>query len=67
MSYMIDIRALELLCSRICHDLIRPVTAINNGMVLLDDDPGDMLDNIRDLLMNSAAEGAGKLQYFRLA
>ena len=67
MSYMIDIRVLELLCSRICHDLISPVTAINNGMELLDDDPGDMLDDIRDLLMNSASEGAGKLQYFRLA
>lgn len=67
MSYMIDIRLLELLCSRICHDLISPVTAINNGMELLEDDPGDMLDDIRDLLMNSASEGAGKLQFFRLA
>jgi histidine phosphotransferase ChpT len=67
MSYMIDIRVLELLCSRICHDLISPVTAINNGMELLDDDPGDMLNEIRDLLMNSASEGAGKLQFFRLA
>lgn len=67
MSHMIDLRVLELLCSRICHDLISPVTAINNGMELLDDDPGDMLNDIRDLLMNSASEGAGKLQYFRLA
>lgn len=67
MSFMIDLRVLELLCSRICHDLISPVTAINNGMELLDDDPGDMLDDIRDLLKNSASEGAGKLQYFRLA
>ena len=67
MAYMIDLRVLELLCSRICHDLISPVTAINNGMELLDDDPGDMLEDIRDLLMNSASEGSGKLQYFRLA
>lgn len=67
MSFMIDLRVLELLCSRICHDLISPVTAINNGMELLEDDRGDMLDDIRDLLKNSASEGAGKLQYFRLA
>ena len=67
MSYQIDFRVLELLCSRICHDLISPVTAINNGMELLENDPGDMLEDIRDLLMNSASEGAGKLQYFRLA
>lgn len=67
MSHMIDLRVLELLGSRICHDLISPVTAINNGMELLDDDPGDMLNDIRDLLMNSASEGAAKLQYFRMA
>ncbi|MDE0795104.1 MAG: hypothetical protein OSB76_05650 [Alphaproteobacteria bacterium] len=67
MSYMIDLRVLELLCSRICHDLISLVTAINNGMELLDDDPGDMLNHIRDLLMNRASEGSGKLKYFRLA
>ena len=67
MTHTIDLRVLELLCSRICHDLISPVTAINNGMELLDDDPGDMLNDIRDLLMNSASEGAAKLQYFRLA
>jgi histidine phosphotransferase ChpT len=64
---MIDLRVLELLCSRICHDLISLVTAINNGMELLDDDPGDMLNHTRDLLMNRAPEGSGKLKYFRLA
>ena len=67
MSYQIVFGVLELFCSRICHDLISPVTAINNGMELLENDPGDMLEDIRDLLMNSAFEGAGKLQYFRLA
>ena len=34
MPYIIDIRVLELLCSRICHDLISLVTAINNRMEL---------------------------------
>jgi len=42
---------MELLCSRICHDLISPVTAINNGMELREDDPDDMLNDIQDLLM----------------
>ncbi len=67
MAYMIDFRVLELLCSRICHDLISPVTAINNGMELLDDDPGDMLDDIRDLLMNSASEVPENSSTSRLA
>jgi hypothetical protein len=35
-------------------------------MELPEDDPGDMLDDNRDLLLNSASEGAGKLQYFRI-
>ncbi|MEX2455224.1 MAG: histidine phosphotransferase family protein [Rhodospirillaceae bacterium] len=67
MGHTIDLRILELLCSRICHDLISPVTAINNGMELLEDDRGDMLDDIRDLLKNSASEGSDKLQFYRLA
>lgn len=67
MPHMIDIRVLELLCSRLCHDLISPVTAINNGMELLADDSGDMFDDVRDLLTSSASEGSGKLQYYRLA
>ena len=67
MPHMIDIRVLELLCSRLCHDLISPVTAINNGMELLEDDSGDMFDDVRGLLTNSASEGSGKRQYYRLA
>ena len=47
----VDIRVLELLCSRICHDLISPVTAINDGMELLEDNPGDMPNDIQDQLM----------------
>jgi histidine phosphotransferase ChpT len=67
MSHTIDFRVLELLCSRLCHDLISPVTAINNGIELMEDDGGDMFDDIRDLLKNSASEGSSKLQYYRLA
>jgi len=38
---------LELLFLSICHDRIGPVTAINRGMELLDDNQGDMLTEIR--------------------
>ncbi len=67
MPHSIDFRVLELLCSRLCHDLISPVTAINNGMELMEDDNGDMFEDIRSLLTNSASEGSSKLQYYRLA
>lgn len=57
---------LELLASRICHDLISPVGAVNNGVEFLQDaDPADMKDGL-DLIAYSAAQASAKLQAFRL-
>lgn len=57
-----------LLCSKLCHDLLSPVGAINNGLELLEDetDP-EMRDRCMDLLADSARVSADKLKYFRLA
>lgn len=62
----IDLAAL--LCSKLCHDLLSPVGAINNGLELLEDetDP-EMRDRCLDLLYDSARVSADKLKYFRLA
>ncbi|MEO9469308.1 histidine phosphotransferase family protein [Parasphingorhabdus sp.] len=62
----LDIAAL--LCSKLCHDLLSPVGAINNGLELLEDetDP-EMQDRCMELLADSAAASANKLKYFRLA
>jgi histidine phosphotransferase ChpT len=62
----VDLAAL--LCSKLCHDLLSPVGAINNGLELLEDetDP-EMRDRCLDLLADSARASAGKLKYFRLA
>jgi histidine phosphotransferase ChpT len=58
----------SLLCSRLCHDLLSPVGAINNGLELLADetDP-DMRARCMDLLSESARASANKLKFFRLA
>jgi histidine phosphotransferase ChpT len=64
---LVDIRVLELLCSRLCHDLISPVMAVNNGIELLDEDGGKVSDEVRDLLATSATSAANRLQFFRLA
>jgi histidine phosphotransferase ChpT len=58
----------SLLCSRLCHDLMSPVGALNNGIELLADetDP-DMREKCLELLADSAAATAGKLKFFRLA
>lgn len=58
----------SLLCSRLCHDLLSPVGAINNGLELLADehDP-DMRARCMELLNDSARASANKLKFFRLA
>lgn len=58
----------SLLCSRLCHDLLSPVGALNNGIELLSDehDP-EMRARCLDLLADSARASANKLKFFRLA
>jgi histidine phosphotransferase ChpT len=58
----------SLLCSRLCHDLLSPVGALNNGIELLADehDP-DMRARCLELLGESARASANKLKFFRLA
>jgi histidine phosphotransferase ChpT len=43
-----DLRIIQLLCSRLCHDLVGPVGAINNGVELIGDAP-DMLEDTLSL------------------
>ncbi len=58
----------SLLCSRLCHDLLSPVGALNNGLELLADetDP-EMRARCFELLTDSASASAQKLKFFRLA
>ena len=63
----LDLRVAELLCSRLCHDLISPVAAINNGLELLSDDDGSSAAEISGLLSLSAGQAAGRLMFYRAA
>lgn len=58
----------SLMCSRLCHDLLSPVGALNNGIELLADehDP-EMRARCLELLAESARASANKLKFFRLA
>lgn len=58
----------SLLCSRLCHDLLSPVGALNNGIELLADetDP-EMRARCLELMAESARATANKLKFFRLA
>lgn len=58
----------SLLCSRLCHDLLSPVGAMNNGLELLaDENDPEMQKRCMELLAESAASAANKLKFFRLA
>lgn len=63
----IDSTALELLASRICHDLISPVGAVNNGVEFLQEDMGGDVSDAVELIAMSAQSAAARLQVFRLA
>lgn len=58
---------IELLASRICHDIISPVGAINNGIELMQEMGADGLDDGLELVAYSANQSAAKLSAFRMA
>jgi len=62
----VDVRVAQLLCSRLCHDLVSPIGAVNAGLELLEeaaDDDGRALG----LITTSAAEAARRLAFYRVA
>ncbi len=63
----IDFRVLEILTSKICHDLISPIGAVNNGVEFMQEmgleDAGDGLD----LIAFSAQQAGAKLHAYRMA
>lgn len=54
-----------LLCSRVCHDIISPVGAINNGLELLDEGGAD--EDAMALIRASAVNASARLQFARIA
>lgn len=54
-----------LLSSKLCHDLISPVGAINNGLELLDEGGADA--DAMNLIRNSARTASARLQFARIA
>ncbi len=62
-----DIRVAELICSRLCHDLVSPIGAINNGIELIEEMDGGMADEAMALVGQSGRRAAALLRCFRLA
>jgi len=62
----LEMTLIELISSRICHDLVGPVGAVNAGAELMGDD-GVADDEALALMRKSGLEAARRLQLFRLA
>src|ERR1700691_6194195 len=63
----IDLRVLELLASKLCHDLVSPVSAINNGVELIEDIGGAVVEEAMKLIGDSAQHASRRLRLFRVA
>jgi histidine phosphotransferase ChpT len=64
---MTDLTLATLLSSRICHDLISPVSAVNNGLeILADEQDAEMRTMAMNLIRTSAATASAKLQFMRI-
>lgn len=60
---------IELLASRICHDLVSPVGAINNGVEFMEEmgDDAEQRKEALGLIQHSASQASAKLMAFRIA
>ena len=67
MGAKVDLRVLELLASRICHDLISPIGAVGNGLELLEDADDEMSADALKLSMNCVRRASALLEFFRMA
>lgn len=67
MSTQLDLRIVELLCSRLCHDLVSPIGAVNNGIELLEDSNPEMAGEVLPLITSSARQAWRRLDFFRVA
>lgn len=67
MSNQLNLKFSQMLCSRICHDLISPIGAINSGLELLEDSAHTENKEIIDLIAQSSVAASKKLSLFRFA
>jgi len=65
MNHPVDLRVLELLAARLCHELIGPVAAIGNGAELLADEEPDFVKDAVALVGESARKANRRLQFYR--
>jgi histidine phosphotransferase ChpT len=63
----VDTRLMEMLCTRLCHDITGPVGAIANGAELLEENDPEMKEQAMQLIVSSGQEAINRLQFYRMA
>ncbi|GAB6053391.1 histidine phosphotransferase family protein [Magnetospira thiophila] len=67
MPVLVDLKVTELVCSRLCHDLISPVGAVNSGIELLEEGDIALREEALGLVGRSGDMAARRLSFYRLA
>jgi histidine phosphotransferase ChpT len=69
MAVTVELRMMELLNARLCHELISPVGAINNGVELVaeEDADADFQRDAMKLIASSAKTAGHRLNFYRFA
>ena len=62
-----QMRFIELLCSKLCHDLISPIGAISNGLEFLEQENDHNDNDALALISKSSNQASDKLAYYRVA
>lgn len=60
-------RVFAMLMARLCHELIGPAAAVENGVELIADDNGDFAAEALALVADSARRTTARLQFYRFA
>ena len=58
---------LQIMASKICHDLISPIGAVNNGIEFMEEMGADAFEDAAGLIKMSAGLASAKLQAYRIA
>ncbi|MGH7110988.1 MAG: histidine phosphotransferase family protein [Stellaceae bacterium] len=67
MTGTVEMRVFELLMARLCHELIGPVAAVNNGAEILAEGDADFAADAVRLIADSARRVGARLQFYRFA
>jgi histidine phosphotransferase ChpT len=63
----LDAKLMELMASRLCHDLASPVGAVMSGLELMQEFEDETADDALRLMGDSARIAARRLAFYRLA